>query len=66
MIKILQGKIVFNYSIMQIFNRYIIPPFDRMVFIKSNNWYYKPHSLASGGVGGSCVRSIINKKKRRT
>lgn len=51
---------------MQLFNRYIIPPFNRMVFIKNNNWYYKPHSLASGGVGGSCVRSIINKKKRRT
>lgn len=47
-------------------NPYIIPTFPRMTFIKSNNWYYKPHSQPSCGVGGSCNRAILNRKKRRT
>jgi len=45
---------------------YIIPPFQHMALIKSNNWYYKPHSQPSCGVGGSCNRAILNRKKKRT
>lgn len=47
-------------------NPYIIPPFKHMVLIKSNDWYYKPHSMPSCGVGGSCNRALLNRKKRRT
>ena len=36
-----------------------------MVFIKSNNRYYKPHSQPSCGIGGSCNRGLLNYKKRR-
>ena len=51
---------------MYLFNPYIIPTTFRMVFIKNNNWYYKPHSQPASGVGGSCNRAILNKKRRRT
>ncbi len=47
-------------------NPYIIPPFKQMALIKSNDWYYKPHSLPSCGVGGSCNRALLNRKKKRT
>lgn len=47
-------------------NPYIIPPFKHMTLIKSNNWYYKPHSQPSCGVGGSCNRALLNRKKKRT
>ncbi len=46
-------------------NPNIIPPFGRMVLIKSNDRYYKPHSQPSCGVGGSCNRALINRKKKR-
>ena len=36
-----------------------------MTFIKSNNWYYKPHSQPASGVGGTCNRAILNAKRRR-
>lgn len=47
-------------------NPYIIQPVQRMTLIKSNNWYYKPHSLPSSGVGGRCNRALLNYKKKRT
>ena len=46
-------------------NPNLIPPFRRMALIKSNDWYYKPHSQPSCGVGGSCNRAILNRKKKR-
>lgn len=36
-----------------------------MTFIKSNNWYYKPHT-ASGHVGASCQAGNSRAVKRRT
>ena len=33
-----------------------------MVFIKSNNWYYKPGSQPAAGVGGSCNRGLLRYK----
>ena len=45
-------------------NRYLLSSM-RMTFIKSNNWYYKPHSQPASGVGGSCNRAILNAKRRR-
>ena len=44
---------------------YLLTPMG-MVFIKSNNWYYKPGSLPAAGVGGSCNRGLLNYKRRRT
>lgn len=49
-----------------VFNPNIIQPFRHMAFIKTNNWYYKPHSQPSCGVGGSCNRAVLNRKKKRT
>jgi hypothetical protein len=36
-----------------------------MTFIKSNNKYYKPHTVA-GGVGASCQAGNLRAVKRRT
>jgi len=36
-----------------------------MTFIKSNDWYYKPHT-ASGRVGASCRAGNLSAIKRRT
>jgi hypothetical protein len=36
-----------------------------MTFIKSNNWYYKPHT-ATGRVGASCQAGNLRAVKRRT
>jgi len=43
-----------------------IAPLGKLIFIKNNNWYYKPHSLAAGGVGGYSNRGLLRYKKRRT
>ena len=44
----------------------LLPSNMGMVFIKSNNFYYKPHSLPAAGVGGSCNAALLRYKKRRT
>jgi len=33
---------------------------------KSNDWFYKPGSLAAGGTGRTCSRGILRAVKRRT
>ena len=43
----------------------IFLPNIRMTFIKSNNWYYKPHT-ANGRVGASCQAGNLSAIRRRT
>ena len=57
-----------NYLIVILYimlSRRWLRPSIPMTFIKSNNWYYKPHSQPASGVGGSCNRAILNAKRRR-
>ena len=39
-------------------------PNIRMTFIKSNNWYYTPHT-AKGRVGASCTPGNLGAVRRR-
>jgi len=40
-------------------------PNIKMTFIKSNNWYYTPHT-ANGRVGASCQAGNLRAIRRRT